>query len=185
MKINPNLHGVFINGRQGFGYLLDFWRLTTELFGIQRPVYKLHLDKDHPLGFRQHDGTVLMPADGAPCDGGTVRPIAAQLWIAKDRFQLGFIVHDSIYSTGGLWVLRPGHLWQWVAVNRSEADALLRTMCRCDPVPCGWWKATIVWAGVRAGGWAGWRGNETWGGSNPNTWTERPDVDDPPPMGVG
>lgn len=176
MKIDTNELGCFLNWQQGIGYLLQFSEHQKGLFGRQTPMYKLELIRDHPLQFRQVNGWLLMPADGVPTDMGTVKPIVAQYWIPKDRFTLAFIFHDSIYSTGGCWVKRPGHNWEWLEMSRSEADALLMLMCICDPSPCGWWKPRVVWAGVRIGGWVGWRGDED-AGSNPNGWWERPDVD--------
>lgn len=183
IKIDVNRMGCFINWQQGVGYLLDLVGHKTGLFGGQTPMYRFDQNRNRPFMFRQDDGTMLMPADGIPTDYGTVKPIVAQYWIAKDRFTCAFLVHDSIYSTGGCWIKKPGSYWRWIKLTRSQADALLRTMCICDPHPCGWWKPRIVWAGVRAGGWVGWRGNERIG-SDPNTWDEIPDVDDGLPMGV-
>lgn len=176
MKIDPDLKGSFVNWREGVGYDLEFLHYRCGFLGGQTPIFAFHLNREHPLMFRQGDGTLLMTPERFPTDGGTVKPTQAQYWIPKDRFMPGFLFHDSIYQTGGLWAKRPGHLWEWVELSRSETDALLMTFCLCDPVPCGWWKAHIVWSGVRVGGWWGWSGKELYG-SNPNEWAEKPDCD--------
>ena len=178
MKI---LSGHFENARQGFGYNLDFETHSTNWAGMQTPIYRCWLDADHPLQFRMKDGTVLRTTDGFPTDGGSVKPIAAQLWIPKDRF-IGFLFHDDIYQHGGCWRKRPGCDWEWVRLSRAQADELLRMMCRCDPVPCGAWKSGLVWAGVRIGGWVAWDGKQPHG--PPPERPAKPDADDGEVIGI-
>ncbi len=182
MKVNLSQPGTFENWQEGYGFTLHPAGLRTEWTGAQVPTFRFWNDCEHPFQYRLKDGTLVRFADGFPTDRGTVRPIVAQLWIAKDRFS-GFYAHDSIYSTGGCWILRVGSTeWEWQKVSFTEANAMLKTMCRCDPVPCGWWKAQIVWTGVALGGWVGYRGNEPRGAA-PGAIREKPDVDDPPRMG--
>jgi hypothetical protein len=178
-RINLTQPGTFENWQEGYGYHLIPAGLRTELLGGQVPKFKFYVEQDRPFQYRLKDGTLIRLADGFPTDRGSVRPMVAQYWIAKDRFT-GFYAHDSIYSTGGVWLKRPGKdsAWEWYKVGYFEANALLKAMCRNDPVPCGWWKAQIVWLGVTAGGWVGWRGNEPHG-------TAPTDNEKPEPFDIG
>lgn len=177
MKLDVDLKGGFVNWRQGVGYDLDEQTPRSCFLGGQTPLVNFHLKRESPIMFRQSDGTLLMPAERFKSDGGSVKPPVATYWINAWRFKPGFLFHDSMYESGGLWVKKPGHLWEWVEVTRAEADALLLLFCICDPTPCGWWKSHIVWSGVRMGGWVHWGTKTTQPGSNPNEWDERPDVD--------
>jgi hypothetical protein len=177
MKINPNLPGKFEYHQQGIGFDLIDLPLETGFLGGQTPTGKFLINRENPLVWRQSDGTLLMPPDGFPTDGGSVRPIVIQHWIAKDRFRPAFLFHDGIFQTRHLWVKRPGQKWEWVEVSLIDANALLRTMCAHDPQRPGWWKPRIVWTGVAAFGWVPWvlqgRSAKRYTKCDPNEWGER------------
>ena len=171
-KFDPNRTGHFVNWQQNVGYHLEFTGIKNGFLGSQTPHYRIQLNQKHPLRFLFEDGSSIMPANCSPTDQGTIRPFFVRRWINKDRFLLGFLFHDSAYSTGGFWFrANKDTEWAWLDVTRFQADALLRTMCQCDIVPCGWWKANLIWTGVRFGAWFAWRGNEP-RGENPNGWIE-------------
>jgi hypothetical protein len=181
-KVDLTQPGVFENAHEGRGFTLEPTGLRREWFGIQVPTFRFWVNEEHPFQYRLRDGTLVRFANGFPTDRGTVRPIPAQLWIAKDRFS-GFYPHDAVYSTGGVWILRKGATeWEWQKVGFWEANAMLRALCRQDPIPCGWWKAGVVYAGVTLGGWAGWRGNEPRGWMPDPPVGDKPDVDDGVPI---
>lgn len=59
----------------------------------------------------------------------------------NDRHRLASLPHDLFYAYG--------------SITRAEADAVLYEQCIDQGVPK--WKAAIMYAAVRAGGWAVWR----------------------------
>lgn len=90
-------------------------------------------------------GTLHIPA-GFQTDGGSKPRI---LWpilghpLSLDRYP-GYIVHDYLY--------------QAQPVSRRAADeALVEVWRRIGVAP---WRCAIEYAGVRVGGWIGWRANQ-------------------------
>lgn len=79
----------------------------------------------------------------------------APIYFAKDRFPKSYIFHDSHYKHGGGWFAIKGG-WEFRRLTRKQADDILREMVLLE----GGSRiaARLIWAGVRAGGWASWKG---------------------------
>lgn len=120
-----------------------------------KAIYEVRLHKDHPLTFVRPNGVrIQFDRHTAKTDMGSVPP-ALQIFFHKDRFLKGYLFHDSGYLNHGLYFLFPGKdEYEFVEMERSEVDALLRTIIGAS----GGNKTemNMIWAGVRAGGGKGW-----------------------------
>lgn len=61
------------------------------------------------------------------------------------RYDKAAVIHDCLYQTQALM----GH-----PIDRGRADAIFREAM--DVLGVGWWSRTVIYAGVRLGGWAIW-----------------------------
>lgn len=154
--MNTDLPGRFENWQEGVGYQLYFHHVDKKWFGQTKTIWRFRLIHEHPAQFVQNDGTVIRPAAEFLTDGGS-SPIVTQGWVNPFRF-LGFFWHDSGYRDQGLTVKAAGEdRYRFMKLSQGQLDAMLRVMCRCDPVlPCGRWKAGLIWGVLRGCGWYAW-----------------------------
>jgi hypothetical protein len=158
--IAPGFLNTDMNG-QPHGFDLDPAYQEKYLLFFPKMIYEYEADVKHPLTFVHPDGRQFRPDNHFFTDMGSV-PRVLQILVPKDRFLLGFILHDSCYRFKGLWVSgNNGKSFLFTELLRAEADELLRLMAIYDPCPGNWLTSSAVWAGVRIGGWYGWgRGDE-------------------------
>jgi hypothetical protein len=116
---------------------------------LNQPVVKwgpgtlLTLKED--LRYVALDGTTHVAKQGLVTDLASVpaalRTLTSVLGATFQTTARAGILHDWIYKTG--------------STTRREADALFRESLVADGFAK--WKARMMWAGVRAGGWVAWR----------------------------
>lgn len=190
----------WINAGLNWGYILDNPRPIKGWFGREKMVYRFVLNPDHPLTLVLADGTRIRPCASFVSDQGS-EPIFVQGWLPKDRHP-AYYLHDDQYRAGGAWIAAPGStVYLWTVLTRRRADDLLRLGLTSpddmgDIVPVSHAKATAIWAGVRLGAavdaivpfkrplFHPWRSGRP-GTAELFPLADKPDVDDPVPMGVG
>jgi hypothetical protein len=182
-NFNPSCPGRWINGEIGYGYELSNRRELHGWFGRIKIVYDYTPIYDHPKFFEQRDGVRIACPAISGTDQGSVPPFV-QSWLPKDGL-LGYYTHDAAARDGGLYFRYPGEKeWTFRRVTRWQSDRLLRTTAQHDPVaPVGPARAWAVEFAVRLAhypyhDWTRCDYVPTWPGQ------EKPDVDDPLPMGA-
>jgi len=114
-------------------------------------VYECTLDPKHPLGFLSEAGNRYQPDRHFFTNQGSlprVPPFVRMIW-PKDRF-LGFLIHDSGYIHGGLWMWSElcGRM-AFKTMTRKQVDDLLYEMILADPIPGNRASAWMIWSHVR------------------------------------
>ena len=72
------------------------------------------------------------------------------------------VVHDMAYRRG-TWTVRLGEREREAPLNRAAADGIMLEAMKARDVPK--WKRTIVYQGLKVGGWIGWN---AWRKRNPD-----------------
>lgn len=114
-------------------------------------VYHFTLDRNSPLAFVDNDDE-WQPNRSYHTDQGSIPrfPGFIRMFWPKDRF-LGFYIHDSGYTFGGLF--KNG---KFISMTRKQVDDLLFKMVLNDPNPGLKTSACIIWTEVRKWGWMSW-----------------------------
>jgi len=121
-----------------------------------KEIYEFTNSALDPLTYS--DDIMLRPDNHFMTDLGSVPKLlqaTAPIWFAKDRFPRSYIFHDSGYKHSGHWVAVKGG-WHFVKMTRKQVDRYLREMILAEGGSRS--AANLVYAGVRAGGWASWKG---------------------------
>lgn len=84
---------------------------------------------------------VFIVPDGFVTDFASVPRLPLAFLLAGDEAHEAAVVHDYIYSK---------HL-----TTRAQADAVFLEAMKATGEPA--WRRTLMWAGVRFGGWIAWR----------------------------
>ena len=129
-----------------------FWRI---------PVWRVVLNKDFPLCYEAQDGIRYRPEMCFSSDGGSI-PYSLQniasmvpfINLKRDCFIRSYVLHDSSYQQHGLWTWA-GYRWVFNTLDRGRVDAILYESLLAEGANHA--EASIVYAGVRAGGWVPWR----------------------------
>lgn len=112
-------------------------------------IYEYTADAERPLTMVLADGTEIQPDKHFETDMGSV-PLRIQALpgglFQKDRWLAAYILHDSGYSHGGLWVRRPGEgAFHFEPMTKAQVDDLLRTGILILGGPS--WNANVIhWA---------------------------------------
>jgi hypothetical protein len=88
---------------------------------------------------------------------GRLLPLLVPAWFDRAKYEKSFSFHDSAYSNGGVWVAVNGG-WEFKKITRKQADEMLRDMILLEGGSKS--NARLIYWGVRAGGWASWRGSD-------------------------
>lgn len=83
---------------------------------------------------------VFIVQEGFVTDFASVPRIPLAFLLTGDSAHEAAVIHDYIYKTA--------------ATDRKTADAVFREAAIASGEPA--WKAALMWAGVRAGGWVAW-----------------------------
>ena len=126
-------------------------------------LYKLEHDYAYEWTRRGKRYRIFVPA-GFIYDGASVPRL---VWTISGLTPDGLmraaaLIHDYLYEyrgelpTGG-WQCQDGDLWRDVgtAWTREQADKIFETILRESGVSA--YRRKLAYAGVRAGGWAGWK----------------------------
>lgn len=191
--MDPTSKGYFIHATQGEGYDCCPSRVERGHWPFpwrEKQIYLFTLAEDHPLTFIQDNGTQIRPGypgESYETDLGSIPP-AMQGVVRKEGVEYFF--HDYGYKHGFLWIKESdATMFSAVPLRRSDVDRLLRTMSQCSPMdPRGVGKSTMIWAAVRAFGWA--CGYQRATGTLPDPYPakpewEKPDSDDTGSYGGG
>lgn len=150
-RITPHFEGRYSTECIGYKRYL-FWRI---------PIVRYVLNLDFPLCFVRADGIRYRPELVLSSDGGsipyTVQNIASMipgLNLKRDQFPKSFGIHDSGYKNKGLWVLHPDCIWVFISLYRCTVDLILLECLQAEGANMA--ERTMIYAGVRAGGWAAW-----------------------------
>jgi hypothetical protein len=137
------------------GYRLDKIRDDPYLKVFTKTIYEFTLDPILPLTFHATDGTRIQPDRHlAETDKGSV-PLSLQIFIPKDRFLFSFLMHDSGYKHGGLYVARKGSQeFKFEPMSRLDLDTWLKMMVGAENGNLV--QRSAIYNGVRLGGWASW-----------------------------
>ena len=118
----------------------------------EKMIYEFTLNVRHPLTYVTEDGRFIQPDKHFQTDQGSLPPFIQPLICAKDR-AIGFYIHDSAYTEGGMYVSRDeGKTYKFEEMLRENVDALLFEMCKHDPRPLNIAQRYAIWCGVRIGG---------------------------------
>lgn len=90
--------------------------------------------------------TIVIP-EGFQTDLGSVPRIFRPL-LSVASAPIPFIIHDFLYS---------GRC-QFGAITRSRADKIMLRLMKIYKTPRWGWQRRLAWLGVRAGGWAAYKG---------------------------
>lgn len=129
----------------------------SHLFG-KTPIMRVVLNKDFPLCYTARNGIRYRPDVVFSSDGGSIPDIIQRLPIPfitlrRDVYKRAYFVHDSAYQQHGLWTWT-GDRWTFTPLDRGRVDALLYESLLADGA--NHVEASIIYAGVRAGGWVPW-----------------------------
>lgn len=120
------------------------------MFKPLKAIYRFQLNMATPLTFGW-DGIFYQPDRNFDSDQGSV-PLWAQRIVPKDRFLVGFWIHDSGYRHGGLHISTDGANYIFRQAKKSEIDYLLYEMVLADPCPGNQAIAYAIWKAVCIGG---------------------------------
>ena len=141
-----------------YGYWTGSYRLTPldEWAGWGLWKRRLYLFENIDLTFHHPQGYKIRPDKKFKTDMGSV-PLFLQSLIpvlfAKDRWLREYIMHDSAYAHGGLWVALNGcEDYTFLKMQRPQVDDLLSLTIKAGGGSCV--SSGPIWLGVRAGGWA-------------------------------
>ena len=149
-------HGVW---RNIYGYRCDRLPIPPppwwgSLWWAPKPLYEFTLAIRDPLTYVGADGREYQPDRRYQTDKGTI-PRPLQVLMPSDLFERSFLLHDSGYAFGGLWITGA-----FVVMTRAAVDALLREMILAEGGTEV--QAWMVYAAVRTFGFGGWRkGDQT------------------------
>lgn len=94
---------------------------------LTKAIYEFKNDPMDPLTYHAPDGRCYRPKDKMETDMGSV-PAILQPLVPKDRYIQSFLVHDSGYEDGGLFVsaIGQGDGFAFVILSRNGLDRLLQ-----------------------------------------------------------
>lgn len=123
--------------------------------GSKNPIlYEFTLDLVAPMTLVLDDGRSIRPDRHETTDMGSI-PALAQLWVPKDSTLLTFVLHDSGYIKGGLYVAtRTGERHVFMPMTRAEVDVLMVVGAEAEGAPPV--ARTVVYYMVRSFGWLAW-----------------------------
>lgn len=98
-----------------------------------------------------NDGLEIVAEKGLSTDLASIPRVFRWLFKGHNRYTYGAIPHDWIYQHKGVLSLDDGST---VGVSRKRADDVLYEACIAAGVSK--WKAKMIYAAVRAGGWVMW-----------------------------
>lgn len=158
--LNSGLGGQVKGYALAIDHYQDAPRWLPKWMQTPKAVWEFKLDAGAPLTFVLPDGTEIEPDKHFLTDLGSI-PTPVQVWIPKDDC-LAYMLHDSGYRDGGLWVREPGQTWEFRHMGRDEVDTLLWRFYMAqwwadpDTNPCYAAKARAIYAAVRAVSWVPW-----------------------------
>lgn len=140
--------GHFVNPQ---GYSLVKVRDVPYFWVFSKAIYECRLKPGNAaLTYTDDIGRSYRSDRHYYTDMGSV-PKLAQVFVPKDRFLKSFLMHDSAYKNGGLWVYwAPLQIWRFEHMVRDQVDELLAEMCEAEGAPG--LEADAIWTVVRAGG---------------------------------
>jgi len=126
--------------------------------GTRNPIrYDFQLDYIKPLTLLDTaTGESWQPDRHAVTDMGSI-PRWLQPLVDKDRYLLSWLLHDSGYQHGGLYLsLAPGMPFCFQPLSRLQLDAMM--LAGIEAEGGGWFVRHAIYRAVRLGGWRGYRG---------------------------
>ena len=121
-----------------------------------RPKFEFQSDLADPLTCCLH-GILYRPDFHFFTDKGSVPRLIqtiAPYYFDRAKYERAYYFHDSAYAHGGVWVAVHGG-WEFKKITRKQADTMLRDMILLENGSK--MNARLIYAGVRAGGWASWK----------------------------
>ena len=110
------------------GYTLVKTGDKSNALGERAAEYLFTLDLVNPLTFHDGKGGKYQPNRKYKSDMGTI-PKLLQRIVAKDKYLLSFLFHDSCWEHGGVWYCAPGYeTYAFVKMNRTTSNRLLKDM---------------------------------------------------------
>ena len=148
-------YGAFINPNGIHDDIVDITRSWWTLKLLPKVIHRITLDKIRPMTYKASDHLYYQPDKSFDSDLGSI-PAFLQPFFPKDQFRSAYIMHDSEYTHGGVWVSSWGHgPFVFQKTSQVKADDRLHDMIMAlDPQSNI--TANLIWSGVRLGGWASW-----------------------------
>jgi len=126
--------------------------------GTKNPIrYDFQLDFTDPLTLVDTvNGSRIQPDRHAVTDMGSI-PTWLQPIIGKDRFLITWLLHDSGYQHGGLYISAgAGKPYEFCPMTRLELDQVM--LVGLEAEGCRWITRRLIYRGVRLFGARGYRG---------------------------
>ena len=143
------MNGKFYN-REGY----DLKKIPDSEIIYGEEMFNFKLDPVAPLYFLRDDGLYMQADRHEITDLGSVPP-PLQPILSKTRCLLTWVMHDSGYAKGGLYVSRDGITYAFQKMTRKEIDVFMLMGMKAENLD--WLRRTLAYGGVRLVGWWNWR----------------------------
>ena len=116
-------------------------------------LYEFTLELKYPLHFACDDGRFFQPDKHEITDMGSIPPFV-QAFLPKDRCLLTWIIHDSGYAKGGLYVAYREKQYTFLPMRRHELDNFMLAGMEAEGLDQT--RRQLAYRMVRWFGWIAW-----------------------------